>query len=187
MSAHPDYKPFNFLKWLDEHKHEMKPPVSNKLLHDNAGMVIQALAGGNTRADFHDDPVEEWFHQINGDMILKVWDRGKIYDVRINEGDIFFLPSHVRHSPQRPDPNSYGIVVEGPRQLGMRDGFEWFCFDCETLLHRAEVSLTSSEGIVSELPKVFEEYHENIEARTCENCGVLHPGKGKPPDGWVVL
>ncbi len=187
MSAHPKYKPFNFLKWLDENKHEMKPPVSNKLLHDDAGMVIQALGGGNTRTDFHDDPVEEWFHQIKGDMILKVWDRGKIYDVRINEGDIFFLPSHVRHSPQRPNPGSYGIVVEGPRQLGMRDGFEWFCFKCEALLHRAEVSLTSSEGIVSELPKVFSDFHENEAARTCNSCGELHPGKGKPPEGWVVL
>ena len=116
MSAHPDFKPFNFLEWLEKHKHEMKPPVTNKLLHNDAGMVIMALGGGNTRADFHDDPVEEWFHQIKGDMILKVWDRGKIYDVRINEGDIFFLPSHIRHSPQRPDPDSYGIVVEGPRR-----------------------------------------------------------------------
>ena len=57
MSAHPSFKPFNFLEWLEKHKHEMKPPVTNKLLHNDAGMVIMALGGGNTRADFHDDPV----------------------------------------------------------------------------------------------------------------------------------
>lgn len=187
MTVHPSLTPFNFEKWIEEHRHELVPPVSNKLLHEEGGMIVQALGGGNTRVDFHDDPVEEWFHQVHGDMILKVWDRGKIYDVRINEGDIFFLPSHVRHAPQRPDPDSYGIVVEGARQLGMRDGFEWFCFGCERLLYRAEVSLTSAEGIVTELPKVYDEFHANMEARTCKDCAKVHPGKGKPPEGWVVL
>ena len=187
METHPTLKAFNFQKWIEKHKAELVPPVSNKLLHDEAGMIIQAVAGGNTRVDFHDDPVEEWFHQIRGDIILKIADRGKIYDVRINQGDVFFLPSHVRHAPQRPDPDSYGIVVEGARQLGMRDGFEWYCFKCECKIHRAEVSLTSSEGIVTELPKVFEYFHSSIIARTCGNCGEVHPGKGKPPRGWVVL
>ena len=154
MTAHPSLKAFHFERWINEHRHEMVPPVSNKLLHEDAGMVIQALGGGNTRVDFHDDPVEEWLHQVKGDMILKIADRGKIYDVRINEGEIFFLPSHTIHAPQRPDPKSYGIVVEGARQLGMRDGFEWYCFSCEGKVHRAEVSLTSSEGIVTELPKI---------------------------------
>ena len=187
MPSHPSLKAFHFEKWIKDHRHEMVPPVSNKLLHEDAGMVIQALGGGNTRVDFHDDPVEEWFHQVKGDMILKIADRGKIYDVRINEGEIFFLPSHTLHAPQRPDPDSYGIVVEGARQLGMRDGFEWYCFSCEAKVHRAEVSLTSSEGIVTELPKIYEEFHSDMSARTCEDCGEVHPGKGKPPDGWVVL
>ena len=187
MPAHPTLSAFNFHKWIKENKSKMKPPVSNKLLHEDAGMIIQAVSGGNTRVDFHDDPVEEWFHQIKGDIILKIADREKIYDVRINEGDIFFLPSHVLHAPQRPDPNSYGIVVEGARQLGMRDGFEWYCFSCEKRIYRAEVSLTSSEGIVTELPKVYENFHQDINARTCNSCGELHPGKGKPPEGWVKL
>lgn len=187
MPTHPTLSAFNFHRWIKENKSKMKPPVSNKLLHEDAGMIIQAVSGGNTRVDFHDDPVEEWFHQIKGDIILKIADREKIYDVRINEGDIFFLPSHVLHAPQRPDPDSYGIVVEGARQLGMRDGFEWYCFSCETRIYRAEVSLTSSEGIVTELPKVYENFHQDINARTCNSCGELHPGKGKPPEGWVKL
>ena len=90
MPAHPTLSAFNFHRWIKENKSKMKPPVSNKLLHEDAGMIIQAVSGGNTRVDFHDDPVEEWFHQIKGDIILKIADREKIYDVRINEGDIFF-------------------------------------------------------------------------------------------------
>jgi 3-hydroxyanthranilate 3,4-dioxygenase len=35
-------------------------------------------------------------------MVLKVFDEGEFSDIVIREGEIFFLPPHVRHSPQRP-------------------------------------------------------------------------------------
>ena len=57
-------------------------------------------------------------------MILKVIDDGEITDVRINEGEVLMLPPHIRHSPQRPVPGSYGLVVEPPRMAGMLDIFE---------------------------------------------------------------
>lgn len=92
-------KPFNFAQWIDEHAHLLKPPVGNKLVFDHAGMVVQVVGGPNRRVDFHDDPVEEFFYQLKGDMILKLAEGGKIEDIRIREGDVFLLPSHVRHSP----------------------------------------------------------------------------------------
>ncbi len=187
MKAHPRLKPFNFQKWLAENQHTLKPPVSNKLLHDDSGMIVMVVGGPNTRMDFHDDPVEEWFYQIKGDMVLKIADGGKIYDLPIREGEVFMLPSHTRHAPQRPQEGSVGIVVESPRMDGMREGFEWYCFNCEALVHRVEVALGGPSGIVTKLPVVFDAYHDDIAARTCPNCGTIHPGKGAPPDGWVVL
>ncbi|MBT5219171.1 MAG: 3-hydroxyanthranilate 3,4-dioxygenase, partial [Woeseia sp.] len=102
-------------------------------------------------------------------------------------GEVFMLPSHTRHAPQRPQEGSIGIVVESPRMMGMKDGFEWFCFDCKLRVHRAEVSLLDPTGIVDELPKIFGAFHNDIDARTCGNCGSVHPGKGRPADGWVEL
>ena len=67
-------------------------------------MVIMIVGGPNSRVDFHDDPVEEFFYQLRGDMCLKIAEDGKIYDVPIREGEVFVLPPHVRHSPQRPVP-----------------------------------------------------------------------------------
>jgi len=52
-----------------------------------------------------------------GGMTLKVVDDGEFYDVRIEQGDTFCLPSRVPHSPQR-DPGSIGIVVERERREG---------------------------------------------------------------------
>jgi 3-hydroxyanthranilate 3,4-dioxygenase len=41
--------------------------------------------------------------------------------------------------------------------------------------------------IVTALPKVYQDYHDDMEARKCAHCGEIHPGKGKPPAGWVQL
>ncbi len=188
MSQHPKLKPFNFEKWCADNADKLKPPVNNQLLHhDSSGMIVMVVGGPNTRMDFHDDPVEEWFYQVKGDMMVKIAEDGEIYDVPIREGEVFLMPPHTRHAPQRPQEGSIGIVVEAPRQPGMMEGFEWYCFECKALVHRAEVSLADPEGIVSALPKVYDAFHDSIEARTCPECGTIHPGKGKAPEGWVQL
>ena len=93
---------FNFQNWIREHQHLLKPPVGNKKVFEDGEMTVQVVGGPNERTDYHDDPVEEFFYQLKGDMVLKIVDHGKFYDVPIREGDVFLLPPHVRHSPQRP-------------------------------------------------------------------------------------
>jgi 3-hydroxyanthranilate 3,4-dioxygenase len=187
MPLHPTLVPFNFEKWIEENEGKLEPPVNNKLLHDDSGMIVMVVGGPNTRVDFHDDPVEEWFYQIRGDMMLKIAADGDIYDVPIREGEVFMMPAHTIHAPQRPQENSLGIVVESPRMMGMLEGFEWYCFNCKTRVHRIEVPLGDASGIVTALPGIYEAFHSDKEARTCPNCGELHPGKGKPPENWVQL
>ena len=184
MKIHPGYHSFNLDQWIEKNRSCLRPPVSNKQLFDEeTGMVIMIVGGPNTRVDFHDDPVEEFFYQLQGDMLLKVAEGGLIYDVPIREGEVFFLPPHVRHSPQRPVADSIGLVVEGMRREGDVDGFEWFCFGCGEKVHRVELQITD---IVKDLPPLFEAFYRNIQHRTCGNCGAIHPGK-KPPEGWVTL
>ncbi|MCA8888876.1 MAG: 3-hydroxyanthranilate 3,4-dioxygenase [Parvularculaceae bacterium] len=174
---------FSFSRWIEDNKHLLKPPVGNAQIWEDADMMVTIIGGPNKRTDFHDDPVEEFFYQIKGDMILKIADNGDFYDVRIREGDIFLLPAHTRHSPQRPQAGSIGLVVEPKRPPGEKDAFEWFCFGCGSLVHRVEVTLTS---IVRDLPPLYEAFYADEKARTCPNCGELHPGKA-PPEGWVKL
>lgn len=174
---------FNFKNWIDEHQHLLKPPVGNQMVFKDRDMIVMVVGGPNQRADFHDDPVEEFFYQLRGDMVLKVVDDGKHYDIPIREGEVFMLPAHVRHSPQRPMEGSVGLVVEAPRQPGMKDGFEWYCFKCEALIHRIELPVTD---IVKDLPPLYEAFYADEKVRTCKVCGELHPGK-KPPAGWVTM
>jgi len=187
VKLHPRLQAFDFEGWIEENRDQLRPPVANKLLHTDTGMIVMIVGGPNTRVDFHDDPVEEWFYQLKGDMILKIAENGEIYDVPIREGEVFFLPAHTVHAPQRPQEGSIGLVVESPRMFGMREGFEWYCFNCGTRVHRVEVPLTSASGIVDALPGIYDAFHDDIEARTCPQCGELHPGRGAPPEGWVEI
>lgn len=184
MSTHPTRSAFNFQRWIDENQEHLKPPVSNKQLFDTkTDMIVMIVGGPNVRVDFHDDPAEEFFYQLKGDMILKIAEDGKTYDVPIREGDVFLLPPHVRHSPQRPVPGSVGLVVEGARGPTDKDGFEWYCFKCGEKVHRVEITV---KDIVKDLPPLFDAFYSSVEQRTCKNCETVHPGK-KPPDGWVNI
>jgi len=90
----PRLHAFNFQNWINEHRHLLKPPVGNKKVFEHGEMTVQVVGGPNERTDYHDDPVEEFFYQLKGDMLLKVVDNGDFYDVPIREGEVFLLPAH---------------------------------------------------------------------------------------------
>jgi 3-hydroxyanthranilate 3,4-dioxygenase len=99
-------------------------------------------------------------------------ENGKPKDVPIKQGEIFLLPPHVHHSPQRFE-NTAGFVIERKRDPQERDGFVWYCDHCHHQLHREEVPLKS---IVTDLPPLFKRFWDSQEYRTCKKCGqVLAP------------
>ena len=169
-------KPFNLQAWIDEHRDLLRPPVANKQVWVGTDMIVMIVGGGNERNDYHDDPREEFFYQLKGDMNLKIWPEPgpPPHDMPIRQGEVYLLPPHLRHSPQRPDPDSVGLVVEYARAPGELDGFEWVCENCAQLVHRVEVQL---EAIDKDLPPLFAAFNEDIEARTCPHCSTVHPGK----------
>jgi 3-hydroxyanthranilate 3,4-dioxygenase len=171
-------KPFNFQAWIDANRDKLKPPVGNAQVWEDGEMMVTVVGGPNQRSDYHDDPIEEFFYQLKGDIVLRVMEApGRTpIDIPIKEGEIFLLPKHVRHSPQR-TAGSIGLVIETPRPEGAVDGIEWYCPKCNHLVHRAELDL---ESIVRDLPPVFERFYQNPELRKCRNCGEMHPGKQQP-------
>jgi 3-hydroxyanthranilate 3,4-dioxygenase len=167
-------KPINFPKWIEEHQHLLKPPVGNQQIWRDTDLIVTVVGGPNQRTDFHDDPYEEYFHQFRGSAHLLVMDRDKVERIDLHQGDIFLLPAHVRHSPQRPDPDSLCTVIERTRPEGVLDAFEWYCAKCNGLVHRSEVQL---QNIVEDLPRVYKNFYDSApKMRECPACGTVHPG-----------
>ncbi len=158
--------PINLNSWIDEHRHLLKPPVGNKVVYEDTEFIIMIVGGPNTRKDYHVDKGEEFFYQIEGDMILRIIKNHKPKDIRINEGDIFLLPSNVPHSPQR-FKDTVGLVVERKRNENELDGFQWYCDNCNNLLYEKYIYLSDIE---SQLPPIFDSFWNNQSARTCKKC-----------------
>jgi 3-hydroxyanthranilate 3,4-dioxygenase len=175
MASITSLKPFNLQGWIDENRDKLKPPVGNAQVWEDGEFMVTVVGGPNQRRDYHDDPTEEFFYQLKGDIVLRVIEKPGTApkDIPIKEGEVFLLPKHVRHSPQR-KADTVGLVIEMPRPGGAMDGFEWYCPNCHNLIHRAEVRLKS---IVRDLPPIFEKFYGSEEARRCKNCGTVHPGR----------
>ena len=159
----------NFKRWIDENRHLLKPPVGNKRVFRDGDFVIMVVGGPNARKDYHVDPGQEFFYQLEGDMVLKTMQDGKPVDVPIRAGELLLLPANVPHSPQR-FANTVGLVIERQRRAGERDGFQWYCESCGNLLYE---ELFELEDIETQFPALFERFYSSRERRTCSRCGAV--------------
>ena len=159
----------NFMQWIDEHREVLKPPVCNKLVFEDGEFIVMVVGGPNARKDYHYDEGEEFFYQIEGEMLLKTMQDGKPVDIPIKAGEIFLLPTRVPHSPIRYD-NSVGLVIERKRLPGEKDGLMWFCENCHEKLYEEYFVL---KDIENDFPPVFDRYFGSIENRTCKNCRTI--------------
>jgi len=164
-------QPFNFNAWIESHRHLLKPPVGNKLLFPVGDFILMVVGGPNRRSDFHVDPGEEFFYQLEGDMTLRTLQEGRIVDIPIRQGEVFLLPPLLPHSPQR-EPDTVGLVVERRRRAGEQDGLQWYCENCNHKLYEEFFELTNIE---TQFPAVFQRYYDSLEHRTCRNCGTVAP------------
>lgn len=173
--AHRQFKsygmPFNFFKWVEEHKETLKPPVGNAMLWNEGDLKIMVVGGPNQRTDYHFNQTEEFFFQLKGNMCLKIMENGEPKDIHIKEGEMFLLPACTPHSPQR-EADSVGLVVELDRPKEMLDGMWWYCIHCgakqnERWLH--------AQNLATDLKPIMIEYYDSDKLRTCNKCNKLTP------------
>ncbi|MBI1307810.1 MAG: 3-hydroxyanthranilate 3,4-dioxygenase [Bacteroidetes bacterium] len=160
-------RPFNLNKWIEENRHELKPPVGNRNLYKEAGdYIVMIVAGPNARKDYHYNETEELFYQLEGDITVRIQEDGNAVDINLSAGDMFLLPGKVPHSPVRSE-GSIGLVVELKRP-DTTDGLLWFCENCNHKLHETYFTL---EDIEKDFIPRFKEFYGSIEMRTCPECG----------------
>ena len=168
----------NLTKWIKDNRKHLKPPVSNKqLFTDSADLILFVSGGPNTRNDYHVNPTEELFYQLQGDIAVRIrpLDGSKPRDVVIREGELYLLPRWVPHRPQRPA-GTVGLIAEFPRGVDAQgrpqeDGLRWYCPKCDALVHEAKWVL---KKIDEDLKIIMEAFWGGPEAgRTCKACGTV--------------
>ena len=151
----PVLPPINLKRWIDEHRDLLKPPVGNKMVWQDSEFMVMVVGGPNQRKDFHVEDGEELFYQVEGDIVVRIIEDGKVRDVPIREGEMFLLPPGIPHSPQRPA-NTVGLVIERRRAEDEQDHLRWFCEKCGQELHDAEFQLVD---LGKQLKPIIEEFY----------------------------
>ncbi len=164
----------DFKRWIEENRDSLRPPVSNKVVYPGGDFIVMVVGGPNARKDYHFNEGPEFFHQIEGDMVLRTMSADGPVDVPIRAGEIYLLPSHVPHSPQR-SANSVGLVIEQMRRPEELDGLMWFCEGCNHKLYEEFFKLKNVE---TDFPPIFDRFFGSLEDRTCDECGAVM----QPPD-----
>ena len=161
-------KPFNLHQWIDENQDLLKPPVGNKNLYvESEDYIVMIVAGPNARKDYHYNETEELFYQIEGSIVVKTQQDGKLVEVPINEGEMFLLPPKIPHSPVRSE-GSIGLVIERKRTNNDKDGLMWFSDTANELLYEEYFHLTNIE---KDFLPVFKRFYSDEKLRTCPKTG----------------
>jgi 3-hydroxyanthranilate 3,4-dioxygenase len=163
---------FNLRSWIEEHRHLLKPPVGAERIWKDSEFMIMTIGGPNARRDFHIDPSDEFFFQLEGNMVLEYMDRqGKRRRETIREGDIFLVPANTPHSPQRPA-GTVGLVVERVRGPDEPEGYAWYCERCDGKLYE----ISRGEGdVLLDLRRVNDKFNATESLRTCKACAYVQP------------
>ncbi len=164
---------YHLKRWVEENKGLFDPPLkTNRVVAYYKEFIVMILRGPNVRLDFHVEPGEEFFYQIQGDieLHLKPSDR-KREVIKIREGEIFLCPGGLAHSPRR-GPDTWGLVIERTRQLQEGEGFVWFCEKCDEKV--LSESVTQGD-IPSQVSRIYEKFNTDAALRTCRSCGYVFP------------
>jgi 3-hydroxyanthranilate 3,4-dioxygenase len=130
------------------------------------------VRGPNRRNDFHVDPYDELFIQLEGTICVDTREEGVgLVRQHIRAGQLFVVPAGVPHSPLRPA-GTWGLVVEIRRKPGDVEAAEWYCHNCDALIER--VTMESSEMVTS-LSAILNAFQASEERRTCGACGSVLP------------
>jgi len=167
------YSTIHLKRWVEENKQYFNPPFrTNRLIVSHKDFLVMVLRGPNTRLDFHIEPGDEFFYQVEGDMELHLKPAGERRQVvTIKEGEIFVCPGGLPHSPRRFE-NTWGLVIERKRRPGENEEFAWFCEKCDELVLSR---VMDPDSIPAQVSQVYQEFNDDEKLRTCRACGYVFP------------
>ena len=183
--------PINLKSWIEENREKFKPPVSNRYLYDGRDFFVMVIKGPNARNDFHLVDSEEYFYQLKGAIKVRIREGERMVDHIVREGETFFIPPNVPHSPQRPA-DTIGVVVERRRPPGEKEHVIFYCencgalvedihFDCADIVEHfgaagpvTEVAQGTRKDIGAQIKSMLQQFNLNESLRTCKECKTVY-------------
>lgn len=134
--------------------------------------------GRDYRSEFHINPSHELMYQIKGSMNLHIrTPEGKEEVVVLDQGMAIYAPPGTPHSPRFPS-SAFLLVVERKRRPSEIDRFQWFCAQCDNLLHEEQFVVDDYRR--DPVTQAYRNFYTSEEARTCKRCGEVMA----KPEGW---
>lgn len=161
----PPLRKFNLREWIDVNRADFG---QRRLLWENSDFIAFVTRGPNRRKDFHINPGDEIFYQLEGELNLHYMTPDNAREVAtLQAGEMFLLPGGRPHSPRRGE-GSWTLVVERKRSPAEQDQFVWFCEGCNHALYRATVRFDDPSDAVAE---AYAAIRADDRLRTCGRCG----------------
>ena len=161
----PHLKNFNLKQWVDENRGNWG---QRRIIWKDSDFIAFVTRGPNSRIDYHIDPGDEIFYQLEGELNLHYMTPEQKHEIAvIKEGELFLLPAKVPHSPRRGE-GSWTFVIERKRRPEEQDRFVWFCEKCGTKLYETTVRFDDPTDAVK---RANDSMKANKEFRTCPHCG----------------
>ncbi len=161
----PHLKNFNLKQWVDENRENWG---QRRTLWEDSDFIAFVTRGPNSRTDFHINPGDEIFYQLEGELNLHYMTPEQKHEIAvIKEGELFLLPANVPHSPRRGE-GSWTFVIERRRRPDELDRFVWYCEKCGTKLYETTIRFDDPTDAVK---RANDSMKTNKEMRTCPRCG----------------
>ena len=166
----PAPPPFNLQRWIDQNRGLLKPPVGNKLLFEDSDFIIMAVGGPNSRKDFHHDPSEEFFFQIEGEHGAQDGAGGPVgrcAHPRRRDVSAARRTCRIRRSAPR--------AASGLWSNGGAAPMNWTVFPGTAKTAATGCISSGSRSAISkpQLPEIFARFYSNLQHRTCSVCGTV--------------
>ena len=160
----PHLKGFNLQQWIDENRGNWG---QRRVIWEDSDFIAFVTRGPNRRKDYHINPGDEIFYQLEGELNLHYLGADQKHELAVlKAGDLFLLPAKVPHSPRRAD-GSWTFVVERTRSPHERDRFIWVCEKCGNKLHETEVRFNDPSDAVAKANAAMK---SDPSLATCSRC-----------------
>jgi 3-hydroxyanthranilate 3,4-dioxygenase len=163
----PHLKGFNLQQWINENRTNWG---QRRVIWQDSDFIAFVTRGPNRRKDFHINPGDEIFYQLEGELKLHyLTENGKQEIAVLKDGDLLLLPAKIPHSPRRGD-GSWTFVVERKRQANEMDRFIWPCEKCGNNLYETDVRFDDPGGAVAEATSAMK---TDPKLATCKRCNAV--------------